>query len=151
MDGRQRHLRSAVTPGSRQARGEGDAVSPAPWILLAGGYAVAALAVARFLPAVVWALPGCPFRALSGLPCPTCGVSRAMLALARVDLGEALAHHPLATLAVVLTILAAPWAAAHSLAPARFPLPRLNATGTTRVLRAGLVALLANWAYLLAG
>ena len=123
----------------------------AAWILLAGAYALAGLAVARFVPAAVRALPGCPFLALTGLPCPTCGVSRAALALARGDLPEAFARHPCATLAAVLILAAVPWAAVHVCAPRAIPLPRLDPRHAVHAARAFAVALLANWAYLLAG
>lgn len=39
--------------------------------------------------------PGCPLRNLTGIPCPGCGMSRAWLALLRLDVGSALAYHPM--------------------------------------------------------
>jgi len=41
-------------------------------------------------------LPPCPFRTLTELPCPGCGITRALLALAQLRIGEALALHPFA-------------------------------------------------------
>ena len=41
----------------------------------------------------------CPFRALTGIPCPTCGTTHAAVALLRGDVGGALAANPLATAA----------------------------------------------------
>lgn len=38
-------------------------------------------------------LPGCPLRALTGLPCPTCYLTRSALATLHGDLGEALELH----------------------------------------------------------
>jgi len=38
---------------------------------------------------------GCPIRALLGVPCPTCGMSRAALALLRLDFAASLRYHPL--------------------------------------------------------
>lgn len=38
-------------------------------------------------------LPGCPLRALTGLPCPTCFLTRSALAALHGDLGEALELH----------------------------------------------------------
>ncbi|MCP9849397.1 DUF2752 domain-containing protein [Cyanobium sp. Morenito 9A2] len=38
-------------------------------------------------------LPGCPLRALTGIPCPTCFLTRSVLASLHGDLGEALELH----------------------------------------------------------
>ena len=38
----------------------------------------------------------CPFRCLTAIPCPTCGVTRAMIALVKADLKGYLNYHPLA-------------------------------------------------------
>lgn len=38
---------------------------------------------------------GCPFRFLTGIPCPGCGMSRAALALVTGHVGAAWAYHPL--------------------------------------------------------
>lgn len=51
---------------------------------------------------------GCPIRWLSGIPCPGCGLSRAYLALLKLDLKGAFAYHPLFW-AVPLLVLAAFW------------------------------------------
>ena len=44
------------------------------------------------LPLPLWS---CPFRHLSGLPCPTCYLTRSAMATLRGDLGEALELHVL--------------------------------------------------------
>ena len=38
-------------------------------------------------------LPGCPLRSLTGIPCPTCFLTRSALATLHGDLGEALELH----------------------------------------------------------
>jgi len=58
------------------------------WISL-GVLAVLALRV-RGVPLP---LPGCPLRALTGIPCPTCFLTRSALATLHGDLGEALELH----------------------------------------------------------
>lgn len=40
-------------------------------------------------------LPGCPWRNLTGIPCPGCGMSRAWMAAFRMDFGAAFAYHPM--------------------------------------------------------
>jgi len=93
-------------------------------------------------------VPGCLFHALTGIPCPGCGTTRAVLALAHADVGAALAWNPLATTAIVLggaaCVLAPMWIALRGPVPVVAPsLPR-----RARWLLA--LALAANWAWLVA-
>jgi hypothetical protein len=106
--------------------------------------------------AAVWALrldriplTLCVFKGLTGLPCPTCGSTRALGRLFALDVTGALAMNPFTT---VLALVVAAWALADlALLPARRALelgvsPRLGAA-----LRLGaLVLFLANWVYLVA-
>jgi hypothetical protein len=118
------------------------------WAVLAGAYSAGGLAVARFAPGVTTLLPPCPLRALTGLPCPTCGTTRALLAL--------VSGHPVAALlenavGVVLTALATGiWGLGRLLVPRRVPRLAPAPDRETRWARVGAVALLLNWAYLLA-
>jgi hypothetical protein len=36
---------------------------------------------------------GCPIRYFTGIPCPTCGMTRSFMAIARGDLTQAIAYH----------------------------------------------------------
>ncbi len=45
--------------------------------------------------ALLVALVRCPFRFLTGISCPGCGMTRALLALLRGDLAAAYDYHPL--------------------------------------------------------
>lgn len=47
----------------------------------------------------------CPFRALTGLPCPGCGMTRAFLALGRLDIAEAFSQNPLSLPLAALLLL----------------------------------------------
>jgi hypothetical protein len=111
--------------------------------------AIAALSflVARFLP--VLALPiTCPARGLLGLPCATCGMTHAFVALAHGDLPGALHASPLGA-----ALAGGAWAFAlldlARLALGR-PFPRIPAGALRLATAAGAVALLLNWAWLLA-
>ncbi len=100
-----------------------------------------------FAPAFASGLWGCPFKSLTGIPCPSCGTGRAALALARLDPIHALVHYPLPALVWMVFIvggLAAGWRAwRHQ------PLPRVRRLPVWA--RIGLVAgVAANWAYSIA-
>ena len=103
--------------------------------------------VARFLP--VLALPyTCPARGLLGIPCATCGMTHAFVALARGDLAGALHASPLGA-----ALAAGAWGFAlldlGLLALGR-PFPRVPAGALRLATGAGVVALLLNWAWLMA-
>ena len=44
---------------------------------------------------VVWQGWGCPFRNLTGMPCPGCGMTRAWFALLRLNILAAFRYHPM--------------------------------------------------------
>ena len=48
----------------------------------------------------------CPFRALTGLPCPLCGMTRACVAAVHGHLGASLAFNPAGVLVVVAAVIA---------------------------------------------
>ncbi len=109
---------------------------------LLGGIAVSLLHLDR-LPFAL-----CVFKNLSGLPCPTCGSTRAMGRLFSLDLAGALAMNPLTTLGAGVV---AAWALADlALLPRGCALgidvqPRL----ASRLRVAALLIFLLNWVYLL--
>ncbi len=73
--------------------------------LLWGAVALALLLLVPFVPALATGLPPCFFRRLTGVPCPTCGGTRAALALAHGDLAGALAANPLVTLGLAVLLV----------------------------------------------
>lgn len=46
----------------------------------------------------------CPFRAATGIPCPSCGITRSIDSLLHLRLGESLYYHPL-TLPIAAALL----------------------------------------------
>ena len=111
-----------------------------------GAVALAAVLLAPLATQTAPLLPGCLFRELTGLPCPTCGITHAALALARWDLPHALAFNPLATLGALVFLVGGVAAAAASLAGRPLTEPRLSGRAPRS---AALLAVAANWAWLL--
>ena len=110
-----------------------------------GGAALLCAAAAPLAPALAEAMPPCPFHALVGIPCLTCGGTRTFLALARFDVGAAFSWNPLAAVAGVLFVAGGVVALLAALAGREVRTPR-----STPLLRAALIlALAANWAFLL--
>jgi len=116
--------------------------------LLWGVVAVCSVALRPVWLALAPLAPRCPFRALTGVPCPTCGTTHAAVALLNGKVGGAFAANPLAAAAGVAFAvggLVAPiWAAL------RLPVPQLTSP-LPRWARLAIVgALLADWAYVIA-
>jgi Protein of unknown function (DUF2752) len=116
------------------------------WLLvsvgvLAGGAAWLAMGLA-------W--PQCPFLAMTGLPCLTCGVTRATIAVCHGDFLSAFWWNPLAFVALCGVAVFDVYAAVVLLGRT----PRLRIVDWTRmeknVVRIAIVcAILLNWLYLL--
>jgi hypothetical protein len=102
--------------------------------------------VARFLPVLAFPYT-CPSRGLLGIPCATCGMTHAFVALAHGDLAGALHASPLGA-----ALAAGAWGLAlldlGRLALGR-PFPAVPAGALRLATGAGAVALLLNWAWLL--
>lgn len=93
-------------------------------------------------------LPRCLFKLMTGLPCPTCGLTRAVMAMARFDVGAAFVLNPLAVAATAVGVMYLIYAAVVLAGR----LPRLRPRLAPRDLRTArilvLTALSANWLYL---
>ena len=69
--------------------------------LLWGAVALALMVLSPLAPALAASLPECFFRRITGIPCLTCGGTRALLALLAGNLPAALQANPLVTAALV--------------------------------------------------
>ncbi len=112
-------------------------------VLIAGGFAVV-----RIWPGGLALLPACPWRALTGFPCPFCQGSHAFVALAYARVAEAWQLNPLVT-GGVLVLLA--WGILDLLGvlTGRDLVVRLSPRGRRWGLRLLGAILLANWVYLI--
>lgn len=115
--------------------------------IIYGGIVLLALVAGRFLPVLALA-PPCAFKALTGVPCPTCGSTRAIVHLSHGDVASAFFMNPL-VLAVAVAALVYLF---YSLFTFLFAAPRIvvafsgNEKGRLRVL--AVLLILVNWLYL---
>jgi hypothetical protein len=114
--------------------------------LLWGASALGFLFLSPVAPALAAGLPSCFVKQWTGIPCPTCGGTRAALALVRFDVLGALRWNPLVAAGVALLAAGGLLAGAAALA-GRMPKEPVRAPVWTRA--ALLLALAANWAWLL--
>ena len=102
---------------------------------------------ARFLP-VLALLVVCPMRALAGIPCATCGMTHAFVALAHGEVAAAFAASPAGALLAAGAWLYVAADLVRAAAGARLPVPSARAA---RLAAAAAVAVLVlNWAWLVA-
>lgn len=107
--------------------------------------ALASFLAARFLPVLEMGFL-CPLKGMLGIPCATCGMTRAFVFLAHGDAGAAFQASPFGAL-----LAAAAWLyAALDLARAALgaPLPEPSPRAARGFVVAMAVALAVNWAYL---
>ena len=114
------------------------------------------ISVVAFAAGALWLRFGlptmrCPFLAMTGYPCLTCGATRSSIAFAHGHFAAAVNWNPLATLGLCALVLFDVYALVVLLART----PRLRmvdwSAGEKTLVRTGAVSLLLlNWAYLLA-
>jgi len=102
---------------------------------------------ARFLPLLRLGWE-CPLRAATGIPCATCGMTRAFVSAAQGDLPAAFGASPLGAL-LALGCWAFALLAAVRVVAGR-PWPALPPRAARGAVLAGAAALAANWAWLVA-
>ncbi len=92
-------------------------------------------------------LGSCIFRSLTGIPCPSCGTTRAATAFLQGDLMTAFINNPLAALAGLLFVVGAPIAVIWT--TARMPVPSLPNPLPPWVRIGAVFLIAANWLYLI--
>ena len=119
------------------------------WGSLGTVFLLVGLVAVLVMPAALHLLPGCVFKAITGVPCVACGGTRAAVALAHGQPLHALGWNPLVAAGLLGLVVYLPYA-------------WLVVIGAMRPLRTGwltppmpvwlrwttLTALLANWLYL---
>jgi len=117
--------------------------------LIWGSIALLGIVAAAVVPVDLIGLR-CPFLALTGLPCPTCGGTRAMAAMSHLRFADGFRLNPLVAAGWVCGVLFVPYAAVVCLAGRR----RLRVTDVTdrqrRVIALVVLGLvLGNWAFVI--
>jgi hypothetical protein len=133
-----------VRPTPSRIRG----IHLALFVIFAGAWLVvglAALAVAGALPAplerLAAFLTACPYRAMTGAPCPLCGVTTAALALLHGDVEASLALNPFALALSPLAVSQPVYRLLRALSPRLSLYEELLVTGTGVVIAIMVVGL----------
>ena len=114
-----------------------------------GAIGLLALAAARLVPPSLTDFYRCPFHSFTGIPCPTCGMTRCFRHVVHGRLPEAFGLNPLGALFTIFTILFVAYA--FTVLVFRLPRPRLQLVPAEKlsIVRLGLPGiLLLNWFYL---
>ncbi len=116
--------------------------------IIYGGVSIIILFIGSTMPALSL-MPSCAFRMLTGIPCPTCGATRSIIALARGDVTASFIMNPLTALCLLAGILVF----LYSLATVVFDLPKISMLLSPKdeiALKTGIIILiLAQWIYLI--
>jgi hypothetical protein len=113
-----------------------------------GGTVLVLLALSPFASPIGDSLWTCSFKSLTGLPCPSCGTTRAAIALARLDVLGALERYPLPALCWIFFVAGGVVSGAMALA-GRTPPPIPNRLPLWARWTVAAVVLL-NWMYSIA-
>lgn len=107
-----------------------------------------ALLLLRLAPDTVLAFVHCPLREITGIPCPTCGGTRALSHLAAGDWSAAVAANPLVILAGSGFLLTALYATAATLRPAWRRALALTPNEKRSARWLAILLIVLNWAWL---
>jgi len=113
-----------------------------------GLLALAAVALRPVWLALAPVAPRCPFKALTGLPCPSCGTTRAAVALLHGDVLGAMLSNPVTALAGIAFVVGGAAAPLWALAGGRVPVVPTPLPVTARAALAAI--LVGTWIYLIA-
>ncbi len=112
-----------------------------------GAIGVPLLLVARFVPLARLPGWGCLLRLSTGIPCPTCGMTRSFDWFAQGRLGDSLHINPLGGLLAASVAFGFVYLLAYPLRPPRLAV-ELSPKASLGLRIAVVIALAVNWAYL---
>lgn len=108
---------------------------------IVAGLVIGAVGPQSWRTAITTSGPGCPFRSLTGIDCPFCGMTRATVALGEGRWHDALALHPLAPVVLIgvgVLLAIVMFGASDVLVRGRRPLMLLVAIAILWILRLSL-------------
>ncbi len=115
--------------------------------IIYGGIVLLALLAGRFLP-VLALVPSCAFKALTGVPCPTCAATRSIVYLSHGDVASAFFMNPLVLAGALVALVYL----LYSLFTFFFVVPKisvaLSGKETDRIRALVVLLIFANWLYL---
>jgi hypothetical protein len=91
----------------------------------------------------------CPFKAITGLPCLTCGTTRAMLALAQLNISHAIKMNPLICLSVFMILAWGLYEFIQKIFRTRYLTVRVTPCEHKMIIIGIIIAITANWYYLI--
>jgi len=116
--------------------------------IIYGGISLVALFIARTMPVLSFA-PSCVFRAVTGIPCPTCGSTHSVVHLAQGEVSAAFMMNPLTTVCLTAAVLVF----FYSLVTLSFDLPKisimLSSKEETTLRVCVIILILVQWVYLI--
>jgi len=117
--------------------------------MLWGAIGLLVVLAARFYPFHVLPLRACPFLTITGLPCPTCGMTRCFMAMSRLDLAAGWRLSPLGAVLFVGTACYVVYAAVVLIGRLPRIRVRFRSVWELRALVAAVVVVvLVNWVYI---
>jgi hypothetical protein len=121
-----------------------------PFGLVFGAIGACTALLLRIAPHAVQRFSFCPLRAVTGVPCLSCGGTRAALALCRGDLAAALRANALVSVGLAACAAWAGWALLASGVPRLRGEPALGRREKASLRAATLAAIIAQWGWLIA-
>jgi hypothetical protein len=131
-------IRERLRPATREER---------QLAMLWGAAAISSVVLRPIWIAIAPHLRPCTFRNLTGIPCPSCGMTRTALAFLDGDFCSAVAVNPLATIVAAAFIIGGGMALIWVLV--RGPVPTLKLSWSRRWTGAVAGVVLINWIYLI--
>lgn len=116
--------------------------------LLYGGIAVICLLAFHYLP-VRQLFPPCAFKYMTGIPCPTCGTTRAVMLLVQGDIAGSLFMNPMLSIVLLGVVLWFVFSLVAWVMNLKQPSLSLSTREKDVVRLFAVLLFLANWVYLI--